>query len=92
MDPASFAFSVAALNEVAARIVEYLHDIKDGGKQRIRLTAEVSALWILLENVNAQVEELAKSSKQPSTPYLHALATPGGPLEQCQEVPAQAGG
>ena len=86
MDPASFAFSVAALSEVAARIVEYLHDIKDGGKQRIRLTAEVSALWILLENVKDQVGDLAKSSKRPSTPYLHALATPRGPLDQCQEV------
>ena len=86
MDPASFAFSVAALSEVAARIVEYLHDIKDGGKQRVRLTAEVSALWILLENVNAQVEELAKSPDQTSASYLRALATPNGPLEQCQEI------
>ena len=86
MDPASFAFSVAALSEVAARVVEYLHDIKDGGKQRIRLTAEVSALWILLENVNAQIEELSKSPKQASTSSLRALASPTGPLEQCQEV------
>ena len=86
MDPASFAFSVAALSEVAARVVEYLHDIKEGGKQRIRLTAEVSALWIILENVNAQVVELAKSPDQTSTSGLRALATPSGPLEQCQDI------
>ena len=85
MDPASFALSVAAVAETAAKLVEFLHDLKDGGKQRIRLSAQISALWVVLENVKAQVEDNSQANTA-SMHFFESLAVKGGPLEQCRHV------
>jgi hypothetical protein len=86
MDPASLALSVATVLETAIKLVEILHDIKEGGKQRIRLSAEISSLWLVLENVKNQLDELSTSASQVPTSYLRSLSLPDGPLSQCSEL------
>ena len=86
MDPASLALSVATVLETALKLVELLHDIKEGGKQRIRLTAEISSLWLVLENVKSQLDELSSSSSQVPMTYLKTLGLTNGPLNQCAEL------
>jgi hypothetical protein len=82
MDLLSVAASITALAEAAAKLVEYLHDVKDGGKQRLRLSAEVSALWLVLESVKEQVEQWPQNPKSGTRKYIELLVQTNGPLQQ----------
>jgi hypothetical protein len=86
MEPAGLVLSIVSVVKIAAELVEVLHDFKDGGKQRIRLSAEVSSLWIVLENVKSQLDEFSASSSNVSTTYLATLGSPNGSLSQCSEI------
>ena len=87
MDPVSLALSVATALDTVVKVVEYLHDTKEGGKQRIRLIAEISSLWLVLEAIKVQLDEMSAASTSliPDT-YLKTLGLPNGPLQQCQDI------
>ena len=86
MEPISLTLSIATAIDSAVKLVEVLHDIKDGGKQRIRLIAEISSLWLVLENVKAQLDELSSSASPAPAVYLKTLSNPDGPLAQCLQL------
>ncbi len=83
MEPVGFVASVITLAETTFHVVEYLHDLKGGGKQRLKLSAEVSALWVVINSVKEQLEG---SSSALTLKYLRKLRNPDGALSQCEKV------
>ena len=83
MDPISFLASITALAQMAFQVVGYLHDIKGGDKQRLKLSAEVSALWLVIDSVKEQLESVDPTL---TMKYFQTFSKPSGPLSQCQEI------
>ena len=53
MDPVSATASIISLIDATYRVVEFLSDLKDGGKERVKLLAEVSYMWCTLDSLTA---------------------------------------
>lgn len=83
MDGISFVASVVALAEATFKVVEYLHDVQGSDKQRIRLSVEIGALYVVIDNVKCQLEDVSSAT---TLKYLKSLDKPNGPLTQCQKV------
>jgi hypothetical protein len=93
MDPLSLTASIVAILSLTVTVVQYVNDVKDSRKERIRLRDEIiSASWPLYvlcdrikqeqKRLNGDPDGLGKSWMS----SVMALGAPMGPLEQFQEV------
>jgi hypothetical protein len=80
MDPVGAAASIIGLIEGTYRLVDFLSDLKDGGKERMKLLAEVSYMACTLDNLK---EKLDQNCPQQG---LLTLVKAGGPLDQCRSI------
>lgn len=86
MDPLSFAASLITLVDVAWKLVEYLHGLKEGGNARQKLLKEVTLLWHVLRKLQ---EEFSPSEEASDVPWMQSLMTlgqPNGILSQIREA------
>jgi AAA domain len=82
MDPIGAAASIIGLIEGTYRLVDFLSDLKDGGKERMKLLAEVSYMACTLDSLK---EKLDQNCLQQG---LLTLVKAGGPLDQCRSIVA----
>jgi Cdc6-like AAA superfamily ATPase len=80
MDPIGASASLVALIDATFLVVEYLSDLKDGGKERVKLLAEVSYMWCTLDGLKEKLDPNAQHRG------LLTLDKPGGPLDQCRSI------
>lgn len=91
MDPISDIASIIALIAAAYQVVDYLSDLKDGGRERMRLLAEVTNFCCALDNLKELLENDSQSSESNEkidekwTKAVSPLLR-DGLLEQCNEV------
>jgi hypothetical protein len=84
MDPLSITLSIVALLKLTEQIVSYAKLMKDAPKERTRILREASSLRGLLATLK---DIIAEAEQDPQDQWLRAiadLATPGGPLRQCE--------
>jgi hypothetical protein len=84
MDPLSITLSVVALLKLTEQIVNYAKLTKDARKERAKILREASSLRGLLATLK---DIIAEAEHDPQDQWLRAtanLATPGGPLNQCE--------
>jgi Cdc6-like AAA superfamily ATPase len=82
MDLVSATASIIALIDGTYRLVEFLSDFKDGGKERMKLLAEVSNMACTLDSLREKLDQNLP------TAGLLTLTKPGGPLDQCTSIVA----
>jgi Cdc6-like AAA superfamily ATPase len=82
MDPVSATASIIALIDGTYHLVEFLSDFKDGGKERMKLLAEVSNMACTLDSLREKLDQNLP------TAGLLTLTKPGGPLDQCTSIVA----
>lgn len=80
MDPVSATASIIALIDGTYHLVEFLSDFKDGGKERMKLLAEVSNMACTLDSLREKLDQNLP------TAGLLTLIRPGGPLDQCTSI------
>lgn len=82
-DPLSIATSLLGLIQVTAKATEYVKDVKDGGKERMKLRDELRNVTCLLEMLHDRVEEQHGSDSEDALKpaAIASLAGPDGPLE-----------
>ena len=92
LDVVSAVATLLTLIQVTSQVVDYLSDLKDGGKERMKLLAEVSTFCCALDNLKELLEnDLSTSgtddtSDERWTKGLHLLLLRDGILEQCNGV------
>ena len=87
MDPLSAAgltASVITVIDFTAKVISYLHSMKDASKERVRCAIEASNIFNLLTNLSSRLEEA--SPRDPWFTAVRALATDNGPLDQFKAV------
>lgn len=82
MDPVSATASIIALIDSTYCLVEFLSDFKDGGKERMKLLAEVSNMACTLDSLREKLDQ-----NLPTAGFL-TLTKSGGPLDQCTSIVA----
>lgn len=85
MDPLSILASVTAMATATFQVVSFLGDIKGGGRDRLRLTDEVNALWIVLKHLEEQLEP-SNSHEEAWLEGVRSLKSPNGVFDQIQEA------
>ncbi|MCJ1324226.1 hypothetical protein MMC10_000888 [Thelotrema lepadinum] len=79
MDPLSITTGVAALLQGSITVVKYIQDVKDGGKERDRLSQEVSRLVRILEQLQDELDK-AQEDDPWFESFQQILAEPDGAL------------
>jgi hypothetical protein len=82
MDLVSASASIIALIDSTYHLVEFLSDFKDGGKERMKLLAEVSNMACTLDSLREKLDQNLP------TQGLLTLIKPGGPIDQCISIVA----
>lgn len=86
MDPLSFAASLSALATVAFQLVSYIGSVQDGGEERRKLGAQLTTLWMVLQQLQTQFAADLASGDQSWPEKLKILQQPGGVLSQIGEA------
>lgn len=85
MDPLSaigLVSSVVQIADASFKIMRLLDTMKDGGKDRRRLSDEITVLWMTLRNLETQFAPLSAEQNGAWMKPLDSLAEPGGVFEQ----------
>ena len=85
MDALSITTGVTALLQGSVAVVLYIREVKDGGKERERLTQEVSRLVGSLGRLKKELDQ-AQEDDPWFDSFQHILAEPDGPIEQLRKV------
>jgi ankyrin repeat domain-containing protein 50 len=85
MDPLSFAASLSALATIAFQLVSYIGSVKEGGEERKKLGTQLTTLWMVLQQLQAQFATDLASGDQSWTEKLQILQRPDGVLSQIGE-------
>ena len=80
MDPLSITTSVTALLGATTLVIQYLIDVREGGKERRKLEEEVTGLLIFLQSLRASA--LENEADADWFKGYQKLVLPGGALEQ----------
>jgi hypothetical protein len=86
MDPLSFAASLSALGAVAFQLVSYIGSVQEGGEERKKLGTQLTTLWMVLQQLQAQFATDLASGDQSWAEKLKILQQPGGVLSQIGEA------
>jgi hypothetical protein len=79
-DPLSISASIAAILQLASTVVQYINNVKDASKERLRIRDEISSTSFLLYMLKDHVQQAHSSEPWLST--VRSLDMPKGPLEQ----------
>jgi hypothetical protein len=80
MDPLSVVASIIAVLTVTTKFFQYLSDVKDGPKERVRCTIEASNIQHLLTKLRFHLE--GQNVDPPWFKAVRDLASKDGPLDQ----------
>jgi ankyrin repeat protein len=89
MDPLSavgLLASVVQIADASFKIMKVLDTIKEGAKDRRRLSDEITILWMLLRNLETQFAPLSAEQNGAWMKPLDSLAEPGGVFQQLSEA------
>ncbi|KAK8227641.1 hypothetical protein HDK90DRAFT_514141 [Phyllosticta capitalensis] len=83
-DPLSITTGIITLIGATAKAIEYVKDVKSGGKDRTKLRDELRSVTCLLEMLHDRVEEQDESDNDESLrpAAVASLAGPDGPLDR----------
>ncbi|KAL1385276.1 hypothetical protein HDK64DRAFT_256614 [Phyllosticta capitalensis] len=83
-DPLSITTGIITLIGATAKAIEYVKDVKSGGKERTKLRDELRSVTCLLEMLHDRVEEQDESDNDESLrpAAVASLAGPDGPLDR----------
>ena len=79
-DPLSISASITALLQLTSTVVQYINNVKDASKERLRIRDEISSTSFLLYMLNDRVQQA--HSSEPWLLTVRSLNMPKGPLEQ----------
>jgi hypothetical protein len=79
-DPLSISASITALLQLASTVVQYINNVKDASKNRLRIRDEISSTSFLLYILKDCVQQA--HSGEPWLSTVQSLDMPKGPLEQ----------
>jgi Cdc6-like AAA superfamily ATPase len=82
MEALGLVVSIVALVESSYKLCDFVSDVKDGGKERMKLLKEVSNLCCTLDNLKERVD----TSETEQTALLRILDKKDGPIHQCTEI------
>lgn len=85
MDPVGFVASIITLADLSFEIVHYLKDVKEGGKSRGQLEAEVTNIWLVLRQLQQEFDPPPKSMDEPWMKPFEILRGPGGILNEMRD-------
>lgn len=83
MDPLSFTASIIAIIQLSSTVLEYLNDVKNASKDRVKCAVETANLYSLLVSLRFRLEG---SSHEPWYNAVRALEVQNGPLDQFKQV------
>lgn len=92
LDVVSAITSLLTLIQATSQVVDFLSDIKDGGRERMKLLAEVSSFYCALDNLKEILEndrsksEINDKTDEKWLKAAHQLLLRDGILEQCNGV------
>lgn len=82
MDPVSITVSIINLIDTSYRLCDFISDVKDGGKERMKLLKEVSNLCCALDTPMERF-----NAPQADTSLLsRTLGKDDGPIQQCEAI------
>ena len=85
MDPLGICANITTLATIVFQAIKLLEAMKQGGNERLCLTTEVNSLWLVLKNIETQLE-LIKLDEGPWINNLRALQRENGVFEQIQSA------
>jgi hypothetical protein len=93
MDPLSLTTSILSIVSLTFTVVQYINDVKDSQKERIRLRDEITSasgpLYMLCDRIKQEQKRMSGGRNVPGTPWMSCvmeLGAPKGPLEKYEEV------
>ncbi|KIW12585.1 hypothetical protein PV08_09863 [Exophiala spinifera] len=93
MDPLSLTTSILSILCLSVTVVQYINDVKDSQKDRIRLRDEITSasgpLYMLCDRIKQEQARMSGGPDVSGTTWMSCvmeLGTPKGPLEQYEEV------
>lgn len=81
MDPLSILASVTALATATFQVVSFLGTMKEGGNDRLRLTTEITSLWMVLKHLEGQLDR-ANSHEEAWLQGVRSLQIQDGVFDQ----------
>ncbi|USP76308.1 Arp Ankyrin repeat protein [Curvularia clavata] len=84
MDPLSVTASIIAVLQLSAKVLEYLNDVKDASKDRVKCAVEAANAYSLLVNLRFRLED--GSADAPWYTAVRALGVENGPLDQFKQA------
>jgi hypothetical protein len=89
-DPLSVSASIIAVLQLAGTVMQYVKDVKDGSKDRIRMRDELRSLASLLQMVLDRVEDMQGPANGTDAalepPSFASVAAPDGPVQRFKTV------
>jgi hypothetical protein len=82
MDPLSVTVSIVTLIDASYRLCDLISDLRDGGKERMKLLREVSNLCCTLDSLKEKFD----ASGVKETTLSRTLNQDNGPIHQCAEI------
>jgi Cdc6-like AAA superfamily ATPase len=82
MEPLSLAVSILPLIDASYSLCELISDVKDGGKERMKLLNEVTNLCCTLDTLKERFDESEAGASTLST----NLSKVDGPIQQCHDI------
>jgi predicted nuclease with TOPRIM domain len=82
MDPVSVTVSVITLIDASYRLCDIISDVKDGGKERMKLLREISNLCCTLDTLKERFD----TSEAEVSALSQFFNKDGGPIHQCAEI------
>lgn len=79
-DPLSISASIVALLQLTSTVVQYINNVKDASKERLRIRDEISCTSFLLYMLEGRVQQAHLG--EPWLSMRQSLDMPKGPLEQ----------
>ncbi|KAF6820670.1 hypothetical protein CPLU01_12695 [Colletotrichum plurivorum] len=80
-DPLSITTGIVALIQVTGEAISFLKDVKEGGKERMKLRDELRGVMCLLEMLKDRVDE-PESDDALKPAAIAFMGGPEGPLER----------
>ncbi|KAJ9493926.1 hypothetical protein H2202_010593 [Exophiala xenobiotica] len=82
MDPVSITVSIVSLIDASYRLCDFISDVKEGGKERMKLLKEVSNLCCTLDTLKERFD----GSQKEALSLSRTLGKDDGPIQQCDEI------
>ncbi|KAK7955886.1 uncharacterized protein PG986_005108 [Apiospora aurea] len=78
--------SLIAIVDLSFKVIKYMNDVRDGGKERSELHQEVLAVYDIFWNIKSDFESPSIDETTPWSEAIKPLFKPNGTIEQLKQV------